>query len=56
MLPKLRHTLRTLSIKHRPEQKKLDIINGDFMQTELDYFDVFISNTPYQVARPCTDP
>lgn len=33
----------------RPEQKKLEIILGDFVKAELPYFDVCISNTPYQV-------
>ncbi len=36
----------------RPEQKKLDIILGDFVKAELPYFDVCISNTPYQVCFP----
>lgn len=35
----------------RPEQRKLDIIVGDFVKTDLPYFDVCISNTPYQVRR-----
>lgn len=32
-----------------PAQKRLDVILGDVMKTELPYFDVCISNTPYQV-------
>lgn len=32
-----------------PSQKRLDVILGDVMKTELPYFDVCISNTPYQV-------
>lgn len=32
-----------------PHQKRLDVILGDVMKTELPYFDVCISNTPYQV-------
>lgn len=35
----------------KPEQKKLEIILGDFVKADLPYFDVCISNTPYQV-RP----
>jgi len=35
----------------RPEQRKLNILVGDFVKTDLPYFDVCISNTPYQV-RP----
>lgn len=39
-----------------PSQKRLDVILGDVMKTELPYFDVCISNTPYQVClfRPFT--
>ncbi|ORZ25091.1 dimethyladenosine transferase [Absidia repens] len=35
-----------------PEQRKLHIMLGDFMKTELPYFDVCISNTPYQISSP----
>lgn len=47
----------------KPEQRKLEIILGDFVKAELPYFDVCISNTPYQVSQsfshshhrlPCT--
>jgi hypothetical protein len=38
---------------YRPEQRKLNIMIGDFVKAELPYFDVCISNTPYQV-RICT--
>ena len=31
-------------------QRKLDIILGDFLKVELPYFDVCISNTPYQIS------
>lgn len=31
------------------EQKKLQILVGDFLEADLPYFDVCISNTPYQV-------
>lgn len=34
------------------QQKKLDILLGDFIKTELPYFDVCISNTPYQISSP----
>lgn len=33
-------------------EKKLEILLGDFMKTELPYFDVCISNTPYQILSP----
>ena len=34
----------------KPEQKKLEMIIGDFVKADLPYFDVCISNTPYQVS------
>lgn len=37
-------------VQGKPEQRKLDIIVGDFIKTDLPYFDVCISNTPYQVG------
>lgn len=33
------------------EQKKLQIMVGDFLEADLPYFDVCVSNTPYQVTR-----
>lgn len=36
----------------RPEQRKLDIMIGDFVKADLPYFDVCISNTPYQISSP----
>lgn len=36
----------------RPEQRKLDIMIGDFVKATLPYFDVCISNTPYQISSP----
>ncbi|ORX38829.1 putative rRNA (adenine-N6,N6-)-dimethyltransferase [Kockovaella imperatae] len=36
----------------KPEQKKLEIILGDFVKADLPYFDVCISNTPYQISSP----
>ena len=32
-----------------PEQKRLEVLLGDVIKTELPSFDVCISNTPYQV-------
>ncbi|KAI9311602.1 dimethyladenosine transferase [Dichotomocladium elegans] len=34
------------------DQRRLHIMIGDFMKTELPYFDVCISNTPYQISSP----
>lgn len=39
-------------VQGKPEQRKLDIIVGDFIKTDLPYFDVCISNTPYQISSP----
>ncbi|KAK8847369.1 dimethyladenosine transferase [Kwoniella newhampshirensis] len=36
----------------KPEQKKLELIVGDFIKIDLPYFDVCISNTPYQISSP----
>ncbi|WVF69982.1 dimethyladenosine transferase [Kwoniella sp. CBS 6097] len=36
----------------KPEQKKLEIMLGDFVKADLPYFDVCISNTPYQISSP----
>lgn len=33
-------------------EKKLDILLGDLIKTDLPYFDVCISNTPYQISSP----
>ncbi|KAI8893421.1 S-adenosyl-L-methionine-dependent methyltransferase [Globomyces pollinis-pini] len=37
-------------VQGTPLQKKLQIIVGDFLKTDLPYFDVCISNTPYQIS------
>jgi 18S rRNA (adenine1779-N6/adenine1780-N6)-dimethyltransferase len=43
----------TKRVQGRPEQRKLDIIIGDFVKADnLPYFDVCISNTPYQISSP----
>jgi len=41
----------TKRVQGKPEQRKLDILVGDFVKVELPYFDVCISNTPYQVSN-----
>ncbi|EKV04840.1 Dimethyladenosine transferase [Penicillium digitatum PHI26] len=42
----------TKRFQSTPYQKRLEVILGDVMKTELPYFDVCISNTPYQVQNP----
>ncbi|CUM66388.1 uncharacterized protein PRCAT00004052001 [Priceomyces carsonii] len=42
----------TKRVHGTPQEKKLDILLGDFIKTELPYFDVCISNTPYQISSP----
>lgn len=44
----------TKRVQGRPEQKRLDVLVGDVIKTELPYFDVCISNTPYQISSPLT--
>ncbi|EPQ30861.1 uncharacterized protein PFL1_01758 [Pseudozyma flocculosa PF-1] len=39
-------------VQGKPEQRKLEIMIGDFVKTDLPYFDVCISNTPYQISSP----
>lgn len=38
-------------LENSPDQRRLEIMIGDFMKTTLPYFDVCISNTPYQVRE-----
>lgn len=42
----------TKRVQGKPEQKKLEIMIGDFVKATLPYFDVCISNTPYQISSP----
>ncbi|KAI5306285.1 Dimethyladenosine transferase [Ascosphaera pollenicola] len=44
----------TKRVQGKPEAKRLDVLLGDVMKTELPYFDVCISNTPYQISSPLT--
>lgn len=39
-------------VQGKSEQKRLDIMIGDVIKTELPYFDICISNTPYQISSP----
>lgn len=41
----------TKRVQGKPEQKRLEVMLGDVIKTELPYFDVCISNTPYQVCH-----
>ncbi|CAG8493116.1 6337_t:CDS:2 [Acaulospora colombiana] len=42
----------TKRVQGKPEQKRLNIMIGDVIKTDLPYFDVCISNTPYQISSP----
>lgn len=42
----------TKRVRSTPMEKKLQILLGDVIKTELPYFDVCISNTPYQISSP----
>lgn len=39
----------TKRVQGKPEAKRLEVMLGDVIKTELPHFDVCISNTPYQV-------
>lgn len=39
----------TKRVQGTPVQKRLEVILGDVIKTDLPYFDVCVSNTPYQV-------
>ncbi|KAF2794064.1 dimethyladenosine transferase [Melanomma pulvis-pyrius CBS 109.77] len=42
----------TKRVQGTPEAKRLKVLLGDVIKTELPYFDVCISNTPYQISSP----
>jgi 18S rRNA (adenine1779-N6/adenine1780-N6)-dimethyltransferase len=42
----------TKRVQGKPEQKRLEIMLGDCIKTDLPYFDICISNTPYQISSP----
>ncbi|KAI9020405.1 S-adenosyl-L-methionine-dependent methyltransferase [Hyaloraphidium curvatum] len=42
----------TKRVQGKPEQRKLELIVGDFLKVDLPYFDACISNTPYQISAP----
>ncbi|KAF8153972.1 S-adenosyl-L-methionine-dependent methyltransferase [Crassisporium funariophilum] len=39
-------------VQGTPEQRKLEVIIGDFVKVDIPYFEVCISNTPYQISSP----
>ncbi|KAK6360525.1 Dimethyladenosine transferase [Orbilia blumenaviensis] len=42
----------TKRVQGKPVERKLELMLGDVIKTELPYFDVCISNTPYQISSP----
>ncbi|KAH7419892.1 S-adenosyl-L-methionine-dependent methyltransferase [Cadophora sp. MPI-SDFR-AT-0126] len=42
----------TKRVQGKPEQKRLEVLLGDVIKTELPPFDICISNTPYQISSP----
>ncbi|KAJ3355883.1 dimethyladenosine transferase [Allomyces javanicus] len=44
----------TKRVQGTPEQRKLEVIVGDFLKVDLPYFDVCVSNTPYQISSALT--
>lgn len=47
-------TAPTRTKNYRPHAHKLQIIHGDVLKAELPYFDICVSNTPYQISSPLT--
>lgn len=41
-------------VQGTPEQRKLEIVVGDVLEATFPYFDVCVSNTPYQISSPLT--
>lgn len=39
-------------VQGTPEQRKLEVMIGDFVKIDIPYFEVCISNTPYQISSP----
>ncbi|CCJ28696.1 unnamed protein product [Pneumocystis jirovecii] len=39
-------------VQATPDEKRLEILLGDVIKIDLPYFDVCISNTPYQISSP----
>lgn len=44
----------TKRVQGTPAARRLDVVLGDVIKTDLPYFDVCISNTPYQISSPLT--
>ena len=44
----------TKRVQGTQSAKRLDVVLGDVIKTDLPYFDVCISNTPYQISSPLT--
>ncbi|KAL9017306.1 MAG: hypothetical protein Q9185_005363 [Variospora sp. 1 TL-2023] len=44
----------TKRVQGKPEAKRLEVLLGDVIKIDLPYFDVCISNTPYQISSPLT--
>ena len=37
---------------HRPAARKLEVIVGDVLKTDLPFFDVYVANLPYKISSP----
>ncbi|KAG8532558.1 uncharacterized protein KY384_002435 [Bacidia gigantensis] len=44
----------TKRVQGKPEAQRLEVLIGDVCKMEWPYFDVCISNTPYQISSPLT--
>lgn len=51
-------TRQVLELQRRvqgtPYASSLQIIHGDFMKTDLPYFDLCVANIPYNISSPLT--
>ena len=45
----------TKRVQGTAEQRKLQIVVGDFLKVPLPYFDLCVSNTPYQISAPLVE-
>ena len=42
----------TKRVRASPYSKKFEVICGDVLQIELTFFDIYVSNIPYQISSP----
>jgi 18S rRNA (adenine1779-N6/adenine1780-N6)-dimethyltransferase len=50
--PRLAAELQKRTMQQPELHRKLQLLIGDVLKTQLPYFDICVSNTPYQVCMP----